>query len=214
MVALAIAVTVADDSAPLVWVALWVGLYWLWKFWELRRGKGVATPAVATPANEPAATVPQEPEPQSLPDNVMRRPLWRRILRKTILLGAGAVVLIAVMIGVMILSLSYYARQARVERDKIQKGMTVDEVLPLVHGACGIRTHAVLPENMPDEEGVHYVSLVESKDGTFRWSSGPDYQSRHLTEEAENVRRLRLALAIHLPQRHPTALLFYRNLRG
>jgi hypothetical protein len=90
---------------------------------------------------------------------------------------------IVVMVGVMILCLGYYERQAKAERDKVQKGMTVDDVLPLVHRACGIRTHAVLPENRSDEEGVHYVSLMEHEDGTFRWSSGPDYQSRQLTQE-------------------------------
>jgi hypothetical protein len=147
-----------------VWVVLWVRLYWLWKFWEHRHGNGVATPA-----NVRTATAQSEPTPRALPDNVTH---WRRVVRKTINLGAGAVVLIVVMVGVMILCLSYYERQARVERDQVKKGMTVGEVLPLVHGACGIRTHAVLPENVPDEEGVHYVSLMESEDGTFRWSSG------------------------------------------
>src|ERR1035438_4131169 len=76
-----------------------------------------------------------------------------------------------------------HERQVKSERNKVQRGMTVDEFLPLVHGACGIRTHAVLPDNVSDEEGVHYASLLEHGDGTFGWSSGPDYQSRQLTEE-------------------------------
>jgi hypothetical protein len=121
----------------------------------------------------------------------------------------------------MILCLGYYERQARSERNKVQKGMTVDEVLPLVHGACGIRTHAVLPDNVSDEEGVHYASLLEHEDGTFGWSSGPDYRSRQLTEDEaaglmkqKMVGRLRLALAIHLHQRYPTALLLHCDIRA
>jgi hypothetical protein len=177
VVALVIALMVVDDWAAAVWIVLWVGLYWLWKFWERRNKKGSAAAAV------PVATPPPLPEPQALPDNVTRRPLWQRVVRKTIILGSGAVVFIVVMVGVMTLCLSYYERQARKEHDKVKKGMTVDEVLPLVHGACGIRTHAVLPENVPDDEGAHYVSLMERKNGTFGWSSGPDFQSQQGNEE-------------------------------
>jgi len=178
LVALAIALMAPHDSAAAIWIGLWVGLYWLWKFWERRHGRGVAAPA-----NVQAATPLRASGPEALPDDVTRRPLWRRVVRKTIIFGAGAVVLIVVLVSVMTLCLGYYARQARVERDKVKKGMTVDEVLPLVHGACGIRTHAVLPENMPDEESVHYVSLMQHQDGTFVWSSGPDFQSQEVTEE-------------------------------
>ena len=117
LVALAIALIEADDSAAVVWVVLWVGLYWLWRFWEHRHGNGVATPA-----NVQTATALPEPTSQALPDHVTRRPLWRRVVRKTIILGAGAVVLIVVMVGVMILCLSYYERQARVERDRNDSG--------------------------------------------------------------------------------------------
>jgi hypothetical protein len=176
--AFAIAVMVAHDWAALVWVVLWVVLYWLWKFWERWRGKGIANAA-----HEPTVTAVLVPEPQVMLDSGVQWPLRRRVVRKTVTLAAGAVVFIVVMVGVMILCLGYYERQAKAERDKVQKGMTVDDVLPLVHRACGIRTHAVLPENVSDEEGVHYVSLMEHEDGTFRWSSGPDYQSRQLTEE-------------------------------
>ena len=173
-----IAATLTDDPAVLVsvWIALWVGLYWLWKLWDRWRGK-----SVPYTANEPRATV-MVPVPQAL-EAVTRRPLWRRVVRKTVTLAAGAFVFIVVMAVVMILCLGYYERQAKSERNKVQKGMTVDEVLPLVHGACGIRTHAVLPDNVSDEEGVHYASLLEHEDGTFGWSSGPDYRSRQLTED-------------------------------
>jgi hypothetical protein len=56
----------------------------------------------------------------------------------------------------------------------------VDQVLPLVHGALGIRTHAVLPNNVSDEKGVHYASLTAREDGTLGCSCAPD-QSRQLT---------------------------------
>jgi len=79
-----------------------------------------------------------------------RPPLWRQAVRKTLTLTAGAFVFIVGMAIVMILCLGYYARQAKAERDKVHIGMTVDQVLPLVHGALGIRTHAVLPDNVSD----------------------------------------------------------------
>ena len=178
VVAFAIALTVADDSVALVWVVLWVGLYWLWKLWERWRGKGIANSA-----DQPTATAAVVPEPPPLPDGGKRRPLWRRVVRKTVTLAAGAFVFVVAMGIVMILCLGYYEKQVKAERDKVHPGMTVDEVLPLVHGACGIRTHAVLPDNVPDEEGVHYASLMEHNDGTFGWSSAPDYQSRQLSED-------------------------------
>lgn len=173
-----IAATLTNNPVVLVWiwVALWVGLYWLWKLWDRWRGK-----SVPYTANEPRATV-MVPVPQAF-EAIPRRPLWKRVVRKTVTLAAGAIVFIVVMGAVMTLCLGYYERQAKAERNKVQKGMTVDEVLPLVHGACGIRMHAVLPDNVSDEEGVHYVSLLEHGDGTVGWSSGPDYQSRQLTEE-------------------------------
>jgi hypothetical protein len=142
-------------------------------------------------------------------------------VRKTLTLTAGAFVFIVGMAIVMILCLGYYARQAKAERDKVHIGMTVDQVLPLVHGALGIRTHAVLPDNVSDEEGVHYASLAEHGDGTFTCSTGPRLSigATHRcrsgsADEAEDVGRVRVALAIHLPQRHPTALLLHRDLRA
>jgi len=176
VMAFVIAKTLAEDSAALVWIVLWVGLYWLWKLWEPRRGKGVAAPAAGPTATAVVVHEPQVP-------NGSTRPLCRRIVRRTVTLAAGAMVFIVVMAGVMILCLGYYERQARAERDKVQIGMTADEVLPLVHGACGIRTHAVLPHNVSDEEGVHYASLVQHKDGTFGWYGAPEYRSRRLTED-------------------------------
>jgi hypothetical protein len=111
------------------------------------------------------------------------RPLWRRAVRKTGKLVAGALAVIVGLIGTMILCLNYYESQTKAERNKVHVGMTVDEVLPLVHAGCGIRTHAVLPDNVSDEQGVHYVSLLQHRDGTYFSSTGPDYQSRRLTED-------------------------------
>ena len=112
----------------------------------------------------PRATV-TVPVPQTL-EAVTRRPLWRRVVRKTVTFAAGAAIFIVVMAVVMTLCLGYYERQAKAERNKVQIGMTVEQVLPLVNGA-GIRTHAVLPDNVSDEEGVHYATLVKHPDGTF-----------------------------------------------
>ena len=176
VIAFAIATTVADDSAALAWVGLWVGLYWLWKLWGRWRGE-----RVAVPAHQPTATLALVPDPRALPDGGTRRPLWRRVVRKTITLTAGAFVFIAVMAIVMILCLGYYERQAKAERSKVQLGMTVEQVLPLVHGALGIRTHAVLPDHVSDEAGVPYASLTQRSDGTFGCSCGPDDQWRQLT---------------------------------
>jgi hypothetical protein len=151
-------------------------LYWLWKRWDRWRGK-----AVAIPADQPVATPAVVPQPQALPDVGTRRPLWRRVVRKTLTLAAGTFAFIAIMAIVMILCLGYYERQAKAERDKVQVGMTVEQLLPLVHGAMGIRTHAVLPDNASDEAGVHYASLTQRNDGTFGYSCAPDYQWRQLT---------------------------------
>jgi hypothetical protein len=176
-VAFAVAVTgAADDSRALVFVVLWVGLYWLWKLWDRWRGKGVANPA-----HKPSSKAVVVPEPQAL-EGGTPRPLWRRVARKTVTLAAGAFVFIAGMAIVVILCLGYYKRQAKAERDKVHIGMTVDQVLPLVHGALGVQTHAVLPDNVSDEEGVHYASLTEHEDGTFRCSAAPDYRSHQLTD--------------------------------
>ena len=93
-------------------------------------------------------------------------PLWRRLVRQTVTLVAGAVALILLMAVAMTLYLGYCQRQAKAERNRVQIGMTVEDVLPLVNGA-GIRAHAVLPDSVSDEEGVHYATLVKHSDGTF-----------------------------------------------
>ena len=176
VVAFVIALIVPNGLAALVWVVLWAGLYWLWKLWDRWRGKGIANPA-----DEPTPTSGMVPEPTVLRDSGTRPLFWRRIVRKTVTVAAGAFVFIVGMAVVMVLGLGYYSRQVKAERDKVQMGMTVDQVLPLVHGGC-IRTHAVLPDDVSDEEGVHYASLTEQKDGTFGSSSTPDHQWHQLTE--------------------------------
>ena len=172
VVAFAIAVTVmADDSRALLWIVLWVGLYWLWKLWDRWRGKGVTNSA-----QQPTSKAVVVPEPQA------RRGTPRPLVRKTVTLAAGAIIFVAGMAIVMILCLGYYERQAKAEHDKVHIGMTVDQVLPMVHGALGVRTQAVLPDNLSDKEGVHYASLTEHEDGTFGCSAGPDYRSQNLTD--------------------------------
>jgi hypothetical protein len=173
----AVAVTVADESAALVWVVLWVGLYWLWKLWDRRRGNDIPSPT-----HQPTTTEMVVPVSQALSGGGTR-PLWRRAVRKTGTLLAGAFVLSMILVAVMLLCLGYYERQAKAERDKVQIGMTVDQVLPLVHGSMGIRTHAVLPDNVSADEGVHYATLAEHEDGSFGCSCGPDYQWRQLTHD-------------------------------
>ena len=182
-----IAVVVAEEGGG-VWVALWVGLYWLWKLWDRWQGKGIARPA-----DQPMVTKVVVPQPQALPEGRPPRPLWRRVVRKTATLAAGAVIFIAVLGGVMILGLGYYERQAKAERNKVQIGMTVDEVLSRVHGGC-VRAHAVLPENMSEEELVHYASFTEHPDGTVGWSNAPDYRPRRLTpDEAAELMKQKMS---------------------
>lgn len=175
-----IAVIVSADSPALVWVWIisWAGLYWLWKLWDRRRGNDFARPAVG-----PRAAAVTVCKPQALRSHAPR-PLWRRTLWRTVNLVGGAVAAIVLMIGSMILYLGYCQRQAKAERNKVQSGMTVDDVLMLVHGGC-IRTHAVLPDNVSDEELVHYVGLTEHADGTFGCDScGPNKEDRHLSNAA------------------------------
>lgn len=97
-------------------------------------------------------------------------------MRKALKLAAASVALIvlvvAFMFGAMILYLGQCERQARAERNLVQIGMTVDDVVPLVHGG-GIRAHAVLPDTVSDDLGVHYTTLVAHSDGTFGSSDAP-----------------------------------------
>jgi hypothetical protein len=97
-------------------------------------------------------------------------------VRKALKRVAASVALIvlvgALMFGAMILYLDQCERLARAERNQVQIGMTVDDVVPLLHGG-GIRAHAVLPDNVSDDQGVHYTTLVAHSDGTFGSSDAP-----------------------------------------
>jgi hypothetical protein len=179
LVAFAILLAFRDktgDYAWLVWLVLWVALYWLWKLWDRWRGKGVDKAAPALPAQiEPPS------EPPAAPERDKARPPRRRmILRRAAVTITGALVVIVLMLVVMLLGLAYYQRQAKKERDKVRVGMTVEQVLPLVHGALGVRAHAILPDNVTDKELKHYVSFGSHED-MYCCFEGPDGEKHKLT---------------------------------
>jgi hypothetical protein len=152
-----IAVIVSNDTLSLVWIGIvcWVLLYWLWN-WGSGHGK------------------------------IISRPLWRRAVLRIITLVAGAVALTVFMaVVMMILDLRHSQRQVRAERNKVRIGMTIGDVLPLVHGDMGIRAHAVLPDNVTDEELVHSANLMQLRDDTFVCSCGTKkelWRLQNLTE--------------------------------
>jgi heme/copper-type cytochrome/quinol oxidase subunit 2 len=157
LVAWPIAVIVSMDTLSRVWIGIvcWVVLYWLWK-WGARHG------------------------------NSITRPPWRRAVRRIITLVTGAVALVFFMtVVMMILDLRHSESQVKAERNKVQIGMTIGDVLPLVHGDMGIRAHAVLPDNVADEEFVHSANLMQQRDGTFVCSCGTKkelWRLQNLTE--------------------------------
>jgi len=104
-------------------------------------------------------------------------------MRRIITLVTAVVALTAVMaVVMMIFGLRHSERQTRAERQKVRIGMTIGEVLPLVRGDVGIRAHAVLPDNVADEELVHYANLFQQRDGTFVCFCGGKKQLQNLTE--------------------------------
>jgi hypothetical protein len=63
--------------------------------------------------------------------------------------------------------------EVRIERNKVRIGMTINDVLPLVHGSMDIRAQAdeawlsVLPDNKRFLYSPDSPSLVQHDDGTF-----------------------------------------------
>ena len=154
LLAWSISLVVSNDAWSLVCIGIvcWAVLFWLWN-WADRTEKSVT------------------------------RPLWRKAMRRIVVLAAAFVGLTVFMAVVMlILGLRHSEGQARTERDKIRIGMTAADVLPLVHGYIGIRAHAVLPDNVADEELVHYANLMQQRDGTFVCSCGTKKELQNLTE--------------------------------
>jgi len=95
---------------------------------------------------------------------------------------------------VMIFGLGHSERQARAERDKIRIGMTIGDILPLVQGHVGIRAHAVLPDNVADEEFIHYASLMQQPDGRFGCICGRNNEFQNLAEpEAVEVMKQKMS---------------------
>lgn len=123
----------------------------------------------------------KHPSPSTAPEpGKQQPPRWRRILRRTAVAIAGAFAVIFLIGAVMLLGLGYYRRQAKHERDKVRVGMTVEQVLPLVQGALGVRAHAILPDNVTDEYLKHYASF-SSHDDTYCCFDGPDGKKGGLT---------------------------------
>jgi hypothetical protein len=120
------------------------------------------------------------------------RPFWWTVLRRIIILVAGAVALIVFMAPVMMIhDLRYSETQVSTERNKVRIGMTINDVLALVHGDVGIRAHAELPDNIDDEQLVHYANLVQQRDGTFSCTCGMGKELRYLTaaQAAERMKQ-------------------------
>ena len=84
--------------------------------------------------------------------------------------------------------------------------MTISDLLPLVQGDVGIRAHAVLPDNIDNVE-THALRepsaktrryfVVHMRDGG-RIQEFDRVRGRR-SKETEDVRRLRVALAIYVP---------------
>jgi hypothetical protein len=95
----------------------------------------------------------------------------------------GAVDLTAIMaVLMMVLDLGHSEKQVRGARDKVRIGMTIRDVLSLVHGNFDIRAHAVLPDNLTDKELLHYASLMRQRDGKFVCLCGANNELQTLTE--------------------------------
>ena len=120
----------------------WVVLYWLWNW---KDGKSTT------------------------------RPFWLTVFGTIIILVAGAVALIVLMAPVMMIQdlrhsetqVSTEMNKIRVEKNKVRIGMTINEVLPLVHAP--INASAVVDCNKvycaPDR-----IRLWQHVDGTFTLS--------------------------------------------
>jgi len=154
ILAWAISVVVSNDTWSFFCIGIlcWAVLYWLWNC-EGRDRKNITS---------------------------TRR---RSALRTLITLVAGAVVLTVFMPVIAItLNLGHSGRQARAERDKVRIGMTVCDVLRVVHGDVGIRAHVVLPDSATDKELLHYANLMRQRDGTFVCLCGTKNELQNLTE--------------------------------
>ena len=142
---------IVSNGTPAVWIGMVCWVVLYW-VWNWRQGKSTT------------------------------RPLWLTVLRRIIILVAGAVALIGLMAPVMMIhDLRHSEAQVSTETNKVRIEMTINDVLPLIHGDVGIRAHAVLPANIDDEKLVHYANLVRENDGTFSCTCGAE-EFGNLTE--------------------------------
>lgn len=116
-------------------------------------------------------------------------------MRRIIIMVAGAVALIVFVAPLMvILDLCHSETRVSTERNRVQIGMTINDVLTLVQGDMGIRAHAVLPDNIDDEKLMHYENLVQQRDGTFWCTCGTKEEFGNLTEsEAAELMKQRMS---------------------
>lgn len=160
------------EEGALAWILVWPGLFWLWKYWDRRRGETFPSAAGTQPSVGPTSRGSSTAIPRP-------RLSWRRILRNAALTIVGLVVFFVVLV---VYPLHYSQKQAEAARDKVHVGMMADEVLPAVRGWFGLRAHAVLPENAKDDDGSHYVSLSLDSDGKYHGSVPPNSDLRELSE--------------------------------
>jgi len=152
LVACLIAVVISHGMLSTVWIGI---VCWVGLYWLWKWGDGKST----------------------------TRPSWWRVLRRMIILVAGTVAFIVFLIPVtMILDLCHAEAQVSTERNKVRIGMTITDLLPLVHGDVGIRAHAVLPDNIDDGKLKHYANLMQNRDGTFWCMCGTEADFGNLTE--------------------------------
>jgi hypothetical protein len=125
----------ADDAESLVFLALWIGLFVLWKYWDRRQAAqaGISSLELHPGLNQPSS-FPQPQDgtrsaaPAALPKH--RRPIVIRTLGSFV---AGVVLLLLASMLMLIGALTYYHHQAESEHDRIHIGMTAEQVLSVVH---------------------------------------------------------------------------------
>ena len=168
-----LAFTINADVVGIAFIPFWIALYYGWPILSRRLPLLDLDKAQAAPAP--------------------KRPLWLRIIRKT-LVSVGAVLLaIVCMSSLVIVPISLSEHRAQKVANSIHLGMTVQEVLDTAKDCDVFHAGSDFPYDAKANDDIPTVFLSWRGDGTYRTYDLAAHQDISLTE-SEAVERLHAKL--------------------
>ena len=174
-----------DDPGSLVFLALWMGLFLLWKYWDGGRAAqaGISSPDLHPRLNQPSSFPQLQDATRSAAPAALPKPKRPTVIRTLGRFAAGVVLLLLASMLMVIGALTYYHHQAESEHDKIHLGMTAEQVLSAVQNYFILAAYSDAPASGPGDTS-HSITLTIDSNGLLHTYDLSSRQPRVFSAQA------------------------------